>query len=75
MQAVASIDEARKQVGDEPLLTMREVQELTKLGRTTVWEAMARGDLPAIRFGRAVRFRRAAVDTWIAQQEQAGNAA
>lgn len=75
MQAAVTREQAGEQRGDEPLLTTRDVQELTKLGRTTVWEATARGDLPAIRFGRAVRFRRAAVDAWIAQQEQAGNPA
>lgn len=49
----------------EPMLTVKDVQELSRLGRTTIAEAMARGDLPVRRFGRAVRFRASDVHAWL----------
>lgn len=37
-----------------PLLTVHEVVLLTRLGRTTVYEAIRRGELPSVRVGRRV---------------------
>ena len=39
------------------LLKIREVAEILNLGNSTVYQLIRRGDLPSVRFGRAVRIR------------------
>ena len=41
----------------ESLLTIKEVGELLKIGRTTIYELRREGKLPFLRIGRTVRFR------------------
>lgn len=47
------------------LLDSREVAELLGLGRTKVFQMMARSELPVIRLGRCVRVPRAALEEWV----------
>jgi excisionase family DNA binding protein len=62
-------------VSSEPiLLTVSEVQALTQLGRTKVYELIGAGKLPIIRIGRSVRIRRDALDKWLAELEEATQA-
>lgn len=51
------------------LLTIKDVQEVTQLGRTTIYELMRSGELPFLRIGRSVRIRREALDEWLGKQE------
>lgn len=46
------------------LLTARQVAEQLAISRNMVYSLAARGDLPSIRMGRAVRFDQADVDTF-----------
>ena len=39
------------------LLTAREVSQILRLGHSTVYQLLQRGDLPCVRFGRSVRVR------------------
>lgn len=50
---------------DPVLMTPRELAELLKLGRNKTYELLASGELPIIRFGRAIRVPRSAVLNWI----------
>jgi len=51
------------------LITIKEVRELTKLGRSTLYRMMDDGSFPApTKIGRSVRWPRAAIDEWIASQ-------
>ncbi len=52
----------------EPLLlrVTPDVTRITGLGKSTVFEAIARGELKATRFGRAVRIHRDDLEAWIA---------
>lgn len=62
-------------MSSEPiLLTVSEVQALTQLGRTKVYELIGAGKLPIIRIGRSVRIRRDALDKWLAELEEATQA-
>ncbi len=54
---------------DSMLLTVRDVQEATKLGRTKVYELLRSGELPHLKIGRSVRIRRDALTQWLARQE------
>lgn len=47
------------------LMTPRELGELLKLGRNKIYEIIGSGELPVIRFGRAIRIPRVAVLKWI----------
>lgn len=51
----------------EPLLlrVTPDVVHITGLGKSTIFEAIARGELKATRFGRAVRIHRADLEAWI----------
>ena len=55
------------------LLRAEEAAKLLSLGRSTVFQLLASGELPAVRVGRAVRVRRADVERWI--EERVGKAA
>lgn len=44
------------------LLTPSEVADLLQLSKATIYRLAESGDLPAIRIGRAVRFRREAIE-------------
>lgn len=51
-----------------PLLTVAEVAERLRLGRSTIYRLVADGDLEAVQIGRAVRFEPAAVNAFIARK-------
>ncbi|MCC7019557.1 MAG: helix-turn-helix domain-containing protein [Ardenticatenales bacterium] len=52
------------------LLTIKDVQEITQLGRTTIYELMRDGRLPYLKIGRSVRIRREALEAWLAETEE-----
>lgn len=53
----------------EPLLlTPRELSHLLRLGRNKTYELLATGAIPVIRFGRAIRIERSAVERWVREQ-------
>jgi excisionase family DNA binding protein len=52
--------------GSEPiLLTVPEAAKLLRLGRNSVYELVACRQLPALRFGRAIRIPRASLEAWV----------
>ncbi len=56
----------------ERLLRIPEVAERTALSRTTIYELIARGDLPSVAVGgtRTRRVRESDLDAWIRGQAQ-----
>jgi len=56
---------------EDLLLTVEDVCRATKLGRTTVYALVRRGELPTVRIGRTVRVRRETLQEWLAEQEEA----
>ena len=55
-----------------PLLTVNEVIGLLKVGRTTVFALIRRGELPCLKFGRALRFQPAALQRTMAARQSGG---
>lgn len=56
------------------LTTIKDVRELTKLGRSTIYRMMDDGSFPEPKkIGRSVRWPRAATDGWIAAQRKAAD--
>jgi putative molybdopterin biosynthesis protein len=49
----------------EELLTVEEVQELLKVGRTFAYSLVRSGELPSYRVGRLLRIRRTDVERWL----------
>ncbi|MFK0045273.1 helix-turn-helix domain-containing protein [Streptomyces sp. NPDC090741] len=49
------------------LCTVEFAAELLSLGRSTLYELMAAGELPFVKVGRARRIRRTDIDTFAAQ--------
>ncbi len=57
---------------DPPLLIrVDEAARLTQMGRSTLHKMIAAGELPCVRFGRAVRIRRADLEQWISERATA----
>jgi excisionase family DNA binding protein len=46
-------------------LTPNEFRILTRIGRSTIYDAIRRGEVPSVRFGRAVRIPREALRRYL----------
>lgn len=55
---------------DDRLLSAQEVAARLNLKVCTVYDLVAKGDLPALRFGRKLRIRPGAVDALVTAREQ-----
>ena len=55
-------------VADEALWTVQDLQQYLRVGRTLAWTLIARGEIPVVRVGRAVRLRPGDVRAWTARQ-------
>lgn len=53
----------------DSLLTADDVAELLTLPRSWVYEQARKGLIPTVKLGRYYRFRRAALEAWIAERE------
>jgi len=52
------------------LLTVRDVQRETSCPRSSVYKWISTGELPAVRFGRAIRVRRVDLERFIEDRLQ-----
>ena len=64
----------RPQPGDDPLLTAEDVAGLMRVTRGWVYAATRSNVLPHLRLGRYVRYRKSAIDAWMASVERGGRA-
>ena len=55
---------------NDRLLSAQEVAARLNLKVSTVYDLVAKGDLPALRFGRKLRIRPGAVDALVTAREQ-----
>jgi excisionase family DNA binding protein len=53
---------------DHEVLTIKEVGELLRIHRGTVYKLTKNGTIPSFRIGSDWRFRRAVIERWIAEQ-------
>ena len=54
------------------LLRIPEAAETLGIGRTKIYEMIATGELPTVRFGRAVRISVSTLQKWVEAREQQG---
>lgn len=59
-------------MGDDEILTIREVAALLKVGEKTTYTMVQGGQLPGFKVRGQWRFRRADIDQWIARQVDRG---
>ena len=52
-------------IHDRLLLRINEVAHILGIGRTSVYELVAKGELPVVRIGRSVRIRLLDLETWV----------
>jgi excisionase family DNA binding protein len=55
-----------------PLLTAEQVGEMLGVPRSWVWEQSRKGTIPTVRLGRYRRYRREALEEWVAGLEDEG---
>lgn len=62
-----AMDQPGRASQDEAVLlrVQPDCTRIANVGKTTIWNAIARGELKAVRFGRAVRIHRDDLDSWI----------
>lgn len=51
-------------------LTVLELAQILRVGRNQAYQAVARGDLPALRIGRSLRIPRSALDPRFDESEE-----
>ena len=54
---------------DSDILTLKELAEYLRLNEKTAYRLASEGKLPGFRVGGSWRFRKAAVDAWIEDEE------
>ena len=57
--------EAKQQVQRDRLLTIHDVMEKTRMGRSYIYNEMADGRIKPIKMGRVNRFVESEIDQWI----------
>lgn len=60
---------------DRLLLRVPEAARMLEIGASTLYQMVLAGEIPHVRFGRAVRIPRAALERWLEEQMQCGDAA
>ena len=60
---------------DKLLLTVEQAAAVLSLSRRTLWRLTKDGKLPAVRYGRAVRYWIEDLKAWIEQRRQASQSA
>lgn len=56
---------------DMQLLTVPEAAKVLRIGRNLAYELIARGELPSVRLGRAIRVPRSALERWLEREASA----
>ena len=51
------------------ILTVSEVAEYLRINPQTVYRKAKAGEIPAVRIGRAIRFRRTELEAWLKSKE------
>ena len=59
---------------NDNLMKIEEAAECLSLSRSTIYELILAGEIPVIRYGRAVRIQPAALRQWVARQMAAAHA-
>jgi excisionase family DNA binding protein len=70
MKKAATQEDSTRTVSPPLLLSIPDVAASLGLGRSKVYELIAKEGLPVVRFGRSVRVSVASLQKWVEQREQ-----
>ncbi len=70
MRKADTMEDFKRTAAQPLLLSIPDVATSLGLGRSKVYELIAKEGLPVIRFGRAVRVSAASLQKWVEQREQ-----
>lgn len=68
-QDVATLNVA-EHIDPDQLLTFEEGRQILCIGKRFLWSLVNRGDIPHLRVGRLIRFRRSSLVAWMAKAER-----
>jgi len=57
----------------DEILTVSETAKFFKIGNSTLYRLVERGQIPALRLGKSIRFRKSVLLTFLNQQDGGGN--
>lgn len=57
----------------ENILTIKDTAAYLKMGKSTIYKLILRGDLPAAKVANKWRIRKSRLDKWIVEKEYANN--
>jgi excisionase family DNA binding protein len=57
---------------DHEILTMKEVCELLRVDRSTIYRLIRLGKIPSFRIGKDWRFRKEGIERWMVEQTRGG---
>ena len=52
---------------ESPVMTVEEAAEVLRISRNSAYEAVKRGEIPSMRFGRLIRVPRAAIQKMVGE--------
>ncbi len=70
MKKAETMEDFKTTLAQPLLLSIPDVATSLGLGRTKVYELIAKEGLPVIRFGRSVRVSAASLQKWVEEREQ-----
>ena len=62
--------EASLGTSEGEILRVEEAARLLRIGRNQCYDAIARGELPAVRIGKSIRLSRTALERWMAESNK-----
>lgn len=70
MAELPNVASAMPATDPDTLLTFAEGRALLRIGRRLAWSLVNRGELPHLRVGRLIRFRRSTLLEWVEARER-----
>jgi excisionase family DNA binding protein len=58
-----------RQENEQEFISLNELQEFLGIGRTTAYDLVTSGDLPAVRIGRIIRISKQDLTDWLERQK------
>ena len=59
-------------IEDKRLMDVKELAKYLGLVEQTVYRMVSRGEIPAVRLGRTIRFRKSTIDKWLNGKTKGG---
>jgi excisionase family DNA binding protein len=54
---------------DDKFFTINEVSQYLKIPKSTIYKLSQKGEIPSIKIGKQIRFRKSSLDKWLTEKE------